>query len=155
MEYRSISLTNMERRNDTTKREGLAIVWAVLQLHLYLENSRSTMWTDHDSHKRVPNLKTSARRITGWNLILSEYEFDVVHRTEIKLQAADVLSRLQTTQKDRKTLEEDLPELAIDVTNNEEDISIVDADSEYISPLNAEASATDNTSPRKEEMIIE
>lgn len=49
--YWSRSLTDAERKYDTTQWEYLAIVWAVLLLHSYFEGSRFTIRTDHDSLK--------------------------------------------------------------------------------------------------------
>lgn len=59
IEYWSMSLINAERKYDTTRRWFLAIVWAILLLLPYLENSGFTIRTDHDSFKWIINLKDS------------------------------------------------------------------------------------------------
>lgn len=51
---------------------------------------------------------------------MSELEFDVVYRAETELYVVDALSRLQTTEKDRTSLQNDRPILTIDLTENKE-----------------------------------
>lgn len=84
-----------------------------------------------------------------------EYEFDVVHGKEIRHQAADALCRPQTTAEVRTPLEEDLPILAVHVTENEGGVLIADVNCEEVLSLNAQSQSTDNTPPSEEEMILE
>lgn len=69
-------------------------------------------------HKVDLKLTDSTRIHAHWCLRLSEYAFDVVRRAGIKRQAAEALSRLQTTGEDPTLPEKDFPVLAIDVTEN-------------------------------------
>lgn len=80
---------------------------------------------------------------------------DVVKLAEIKHQAADALSRLQAIGKDRTPLREDLQMLAIDTTENEEEIRISGANFDETLSLNSQSPQTDNTQPSEEEMILE
>lgn len=83
--YLSRSLTDAKRRSNTKKGECLAIMWAVLQLRRYLENSRFTITTDRDSLKWILNLTNSTGRLAKCHVRLFEYELDIVHFAGIKL----------------------------------------------------------------------
>ena len=112
--YWSRSLTDAERRYDTTQRECLAVVWAILLLRPYLEGTRFTIRTDHSALKWLLNLADSSGRLARWRLRLTEFEFDIVHRAGIKHQAADALSRLETTSTDETELRDEIPTLTED-----------------------------------------
>lgn len=76
------------------------MVQAVLLLRLYPEECRFTVITDHDELKWILNLSNSTDKLAQWQLCLSEFEFDIVHRVGIMRQAGDVLSRLKKTEED-------------------------------------------------------
>jgi len=95
--YWSRTLTAPERNYSTTERECLAVVWAVLLLRPYLDGVRFTVRTDHSALRWILNLNDTTARLTRWRLRLMEFEFEVVHRKGIKHQAADALSRLETS----------------------------------------------------------
>lgn len=128
---------------------------AVLLWRPYLENTRFTNCTDHDSLKRILNLTDVTVRLARWRLRLTEYKFDIFHRAGIEYQAADALSRLQATGKYRTPLGDDLTILAIDITLHLEEICIIDACCEEVLPLNAQSPPSNNTPPSAEEMIFE
>lgn len=69
--YRSSSLTDSERHYDTTQRESLAIVCAVLLSRPYLKGMKLTIRMDHESLKWILNHTESTGKITGWRLPLS------------------------------------------------------------------------------------
>ena len=112
--YWSRALTKQERDYTTTEKECLAIVWAILLLRPYLEGQRFTVRTDHDSLRWVLNLADAKGRLARWRLRLSEYDFVVEHRAGIKHQAADALSRLETTGLDTSTLRDEIPCYVVD-----------------------------------------
>lgn len=76
---------------DTTHRECIAIVRAVLLLRSYLDGARVTSRTDHDSFKWIPNLSDASGRLAQSRLRLSEFDFGLVHRASVKRHAADAL----------------------------------------------------------------
>ena len=55
-------------------------------------------------------------KLARWQLRLSELEFDVVHRAVIKHQAADALSRLETSGADDSSLQDEIPVLLCEAT---------------------------------------
>lgn len=86
----------------------------------------------------------SIERLARWRLKLSEYEIDVVSRAGIKHQAADVLSRLPTLEEKCTPLENDLLNLAVDVTEHVRNICAIDANCEEVLSLKSERSLTNN-----------
>lgn len=109
VDYWSRSLTSAKRAYDTTHKECLAIVWAVLLICPYLEGTKFTIRTDHDSLRSILNIIDATGRLARWELRLSEFEYDAVHRAGIKNQAADALYRLPTTGHDITPLDDDIP----------------------------------------------
>lgn len=113
IEQCSRSLADAERRYETTQTECLSIVWAKLPLRAYFKNTIISIRMDYNPLKQIPNLTDRTKRLAQWRLRLSEYKFNLIHRAEIKLQAAYALSRLQTTAEDRTLLQDVLLILAI------------------------------------------
>lgn len=89
----SRSLNRHEQQYVSYKGEMLAAVWAVRALRHHLLGVHFTLVTDHAPLvflMQNPNLTGVYAR---WALILSEYDFQVVHRPGINHQAPDCLSR--------------------------------------------------------------
>lgn len=110
--YWSRSLAPAEKNYDTTQKECLAVVWAVLILRPYLEGSRFTIRTDHQALKWLMNLSDASGRLQRWRLRLQPFEYDIVHRPGVKHQAADAMSRLNTTGTDQTDLDDEIPTVA-------------------------------------------
>ena len=100
--YFSKTLTKTERNYDTTEREALGIIWAVLLLRPYLESTRFTLRTDHGALKWIFGPTHKSGKLTRWRLRLQEFEFDVGHLPGIKNMATDVMSRMQTQEATRE-----------------------------------------------------
>lgn len=152
--YLSWSFTNAKSRYDTTKREFLAIVWAVLLLRPYLENTRLTVRKNDDSLKWFLNLTNRTGRIAPWCNKLSEYECNDVHRVAIKHQPADALFRPYSTDDGRTILEDDLPVLGTDINEIEVDFRVIDANCKEIMPSNAESQPSENGPSSEEELTL-
>lgn len=73
---------------------------------------------EHDCLKCILNLADASGRWSRWRLCLSEFEFDVVYRAEIKHQVVDALSRMSTDGADTTPIEHKIPIQTIDVTSN-------------------------------------
>lgn len=119
--YWPTSLTKAEKAYDTTQRDCLAIVWSILLLRPYLEGCRLTIRTDHDSLRWILNLTGATGRLARWQLCLSEFDSDVIHRAGVIHQAADALPRLPTGGTDKTTLENERPIAYINIVQNHED----------------------------------
>lgn len=75
----SESHTKLEKANDTTPRDCLTILWSKLLLPLYLEESRFTIGTNHNSLRSILNLADASGRLARWPLRMLDSEFDIVH----------------------------------------------------------------------------
>lgn len=79
----------------------------------------------------------------------------MVFRARIKHPAADALFCLSTTEENNTSLEDDLPILADDVTENEKDIYVTDATCKVVPSLIAEPLLANNTPLCKKDMVLE
>jgi hypothetical protein len=92
--YASRSLTDVEFRYSQTEKEGLAIVWSIEHVHLYLYGHKFTLVSDHQPLETIfnnPKSKIPAR-IERWRLRLQQYNFNVKYKPG-KSNAADYMSR--------------------------------------------------------------
>ena len=91
----SRTLNRYERNYSPTRGEQLALVYAVRTFRAYLHGTRFTLFTDHQPLVTIVNQDAFA--LTGqamrWNLILSEFDFDVKYVKGAD-QKADMPSRL-------------------------------------------------------------
>lgn len=110
------TLKTEERAYETTHRECLAVIWAVLILRSYLKGSRFTIRTDHQALRWILNMSDATGKMEIWRLRLSELELDVVHRAGVKHQAAEALSRLPFSGDDETTIEDEIPLLWVENT---------------------------------------
>lgn len=97
IEYWFRSLACAKRVYNTTQRVRLVIVSAMLKLRSYLKGTRSTIQTDHDSLQGTLNLSTTFGRLARRSLRLSELDFDVAHRANVKEEVADAPPRRRTS----------------------------------------------------------
>lgn len=107
--YWSRLLAGIENIYDTTQREYLAIAWVVLLPRTYLEDTRFTVRTDHESLKWIVRVSDTSEKLAGWFVRLSELEFEVVHWAGVKHHAAHTRSRLRIDCEEVPDLDEQLP----------------------------------------------
>lgn len=84
------------------------MLWPVLPLHPFLEGTWSAIRTDHNSLWWIFNLSIATKRLAKWQLLLSELDFEIVHRAGVSHQAADGLSQLPTDGTKNSPLEDRL-----------------------------------------------
>ena len=91
--YFSKCLSRAEMKYCTTRKELLAVVTAVKNLHHYLIGRKFTIRTDHGSLQWLMRFKNCEGQIARWIETLSAYTFTIVHRAGRVHNNADALSR--------------------------------------------------------------
>eukprot|EP00731_Ephydatia_muelleri_P023738 Em0016g9a len=92
--YASRSLTKPEKKYCATRKEMLALMWAVGQFRPYLLGRPFTVRTDHSALQWLYSFKEPEGQVARWLESLAEYEFTVQHRPGKKHTNADALSRV-------------------------------------------------------------
>ena len=98
-------LRNAELRYGVTQLEFLAVVWALENLHYYLEGTTFELVTDCQAVKSLLGMKTPDRHIFRWQLAIQEYRgrMKISHRAGKIHQNADLLSRYPLPNDDNNT----------------------------------------------------
>ena len=96
--FASRSLSKAERKYCATRREMLALVWAIKHFRPYLYGRRFTVRTDHASLRWLQSFHEPEGQVARWLECLSEYDFEVVHRPGTKHTNTDALSRMPCPQ---------------------------------------------------------
>ena len=90
----SRTLRDSEKNYSVTKKECLAIIWAIGQFRSYLIGKEFLIYTDHYSLQWLRSMKAENRVLHQWACSLEDYQFTICHRPG-KLQThVDALSRL-------------------------------------------------------------
>lgn len=84
----------------------------------YFEGTCLTIRTDDKSLEWMLKLADVLGRFAWWRLCFSKLEYEVVNRAGIKNQAADALSRIETTGADTDSIEDNLPGAVIDTNTS-------------------------------------
>ena len=96
--YASRTLSKVERRYCATRKEMLALVWAIRQFRPYLYGKKFTFRTDHNALKWLCSFHEPEGQVARWLESLAEYDFTVQHRSGKQHVNADSLSRLPCKQ---------------------------------------------------------
>ena len=91
--YASRVLEDHERQYSTTKKEMLAMVYAIKHFRHYLYGRHFTVRTDHNALKWLQSFKEPEGQVARWLETLSQYDYEIKHRPGKKHQNADALSR--------------------------------------------------------------
>ncbi len=102
--YASRTLTKAERSYSATRKEMLALVWAVRTFRPYLYGKKFKARTDHHSLKWLQSFREPEGQVARWLEILAEYDFEVEHRPGYRHGNADALSRKQAHEDESTTL---------------------------------------------------
>lgn len=111
--YESQAPNNDEQAHDSTDQKCLAVVCAVLLLHLHLDGRRFTFRADHYKQKMDLNFSKSTCKPACCLLLLCKFKFDFVHRMNISLQMITALSRLKRAGPNHKPLQKHIPVMGI------------------------------------------
>ena len=95
------TLQPAECKYSATKKELLAIVFALNKFHSYLWGNKFTLYTDHHALIYMNTQKDLNPMMTTWLDTLWDYSFNVVHRPGIRNILPDHLSRLFGQYEDR------------------------------------------------------
>jgi hypothetical protein len=76
--FSSRKLSDSEQNYNTTKREGLAMVYALQKFTHYLLGKHFKMFTDHSALKYLVNKLVLGGRIYQWLLLFQEFDFEVI-----------------------------------------------------------------------------
>lgn len=103
--YGSRTMTPTERNYSQTDREALAVVSGVKKFHQYLYGRHFKIYTDHKPllgllHHSKPIPAVLSPRLLRWNLLLGQYDYELVYRPGRQMGNADSFSRLPLPTKD-------------------------------------------------------
>lgn len=90
--YGGRSLNPAERNYNTTEKEMLGVVWAINNYRPYLYGRHFTVYSDHKP--LLGDSKNPPLRILKWKLKLSEYSYEMKHKSGKQNVVADALSRV-------------------------------------------------------------
>lgn len=93
-------------------------------LRPYLETNCFILSSNEEALKWLSLSADASGKLTTWRLRLREFDSEVVHRAGIKYQALDALSRLETEESDNTKLNENLPALTIDDTEEKKNVKM-------------------------------
>jgi hypothetical protein len=85
-------LNSVERNYSITKREALAMVFALHKFKHYLLGSKFVFYVDHMALVYLVNKPHISSHIARWLFLFMEYEFIVVYKPQCTHVVADVLS---------------------------------------------------------------
>jgi transposase InsO family protein len=88
------SLSSSERNYSATKRELLAVVYALKKFHKYLFATHFFLYTDHKALTYLHTQKIANAMMINWLDVILQYDFKVVHLPGIDNILPDTLSRL-------------------------------------------------------------
>jgi transposase InsO family protein len=88
------SLKGSQKNYGATKRELLAVVFALKAFHNHLYGRKFTLFTDHSALTALFTVRKLSYVLQDWLDTLLQYSFDVVHRPGVEMILPDTLSRL-------------------------------------------------------------
>jgi len=88
------SLSKSERKYSATKRELLALVFALKRFHKYVYGSHFTLYTDHKALTYLHTQRVANLMMISWMDTILQYDFKIVHLPGVANILPDVLSRL-------------------------------------------------------------
>ncbi|RVW35038.1 Transposon Tf2-11 polyprotein [Vitis vinifera] len=92
--YASKTLNEAQRNYTTTKKELLAVVFALDKFHAYLVGSSIVVFTDHSALKYLLTKQDAKARLIRWILLLQEFNLQIRDKKGVENVVADHLSRL-------------------------------------------------------------
>ena len=94
--YASQRLSSAEKNYSVTEREALGMVYVVNKFRHYLLGNKFTFHVDHSALVYLVAKQALHGKFAPWMLILTEFEFTLIHMPGKEHTVADFLSRLET-----------------------------------------------------------
>ncbi|KAM2160662.1 hypothetical protein ACFX1Q_043730 [Malus domestica] len=111
--YSSQTLSDAQLNYATTKKELLAIVFALENFRSYLVGAKVIVYTDHAALKYLLSKKDAKPRLIHWILLLQEFDLEIRDKKGSENVVADHLSRLiipTASEEDSLPLRESFPD---------------------------------------------
>ena len=102
----SKSLNDAQRNYSATKRELLAIVFALLRLHDYLYLKHFKLLTDHKALTFMLTQRHANRMLRDWLDVINTYDFTIVHCPGVLNVLPDALSRCYPALPEEPTIQD-------------------------------------------------
>jgi hypothetical protein len=93
--YYSRKTTESESRIHSFELETLAVVYCLQRFRNYLFGMHFTLVTDCKSMKLTLEKRDINPKISRWCMFLDNFDYDIVHRSNEKMQHVDALSRIE------------------------------------------------------------
>jgi len=93
--YASKTLAGPQLNYATTKKELLAVVFAIEKFRSYLVGAKVIIYIDHAALKYLLTKKDAKPRLIRWILLLQEFDIEIRDKNGVENSVADHLSRLQ------------------------------------------------------------
>lgn len=94
--FASMKLSSVECNYTTTKREELAMVYALQKFKHYQLGAHFKMFTHHSTLKYLVNKPILGGKIFRWLLLFQDYDFEIIVKPGKLNPGPDHLSRLET-----------------------------------------------------------
>lgn len=94
IEYFSKTLSSTQQNYSTTHKELLAIILAIEHFQHYIWGKNFSLYTDHQALTYLFSQNKVGSRLLRWKILLSEYDFDIIHRKGKNNVVSDCLSRI-------------------------------------------------------------
>ena len=92
--FASTALTTGQRNYSTTRRELLAIIFALKRFRCYLYGQKFVLYTDHRALSYLLTQTHANAMLAFWAETILDYDFEIRHRPGISMVLEDTLSRI-------------------------------------------------------------
>ena len=97
--YASRSLISAETNYTISEKELHAVIWATKYFRPYLYRRRFKVISDHKPLVWIMNVKDPRSRMMRWWIQLSEYDYEIMHRSGAQNSKPEALSRIGSVNK--------------------------------------------------------
>lgn len=91
--YHSVKFSTAQQNYSATERELLSVIAGLEKFRPWIDGTRITVVTDHQSIKWLNNLKEPAGKLARWAVRLQAFDIDFIHRPGKEMNLPDALSR--------------------------------------------------------------